>query len=117
MIFMGIISWRIPVAVMAGMLIISVIFNLYDSDIYASGIFHLFSGGTILGAFYIASDPVTTSTTPVGKLVYGGLIGLLAYIIRVWGAYPDGIAFAVLIANSLVPLIDKYTRPNVMGET
>lgn len=117
LIFMGIVSWRIPVAVLAGVLFISTLFNTYDSDIYASGVFHLFSGGTILGAFFIAADPVTASTTPLGKILYGGLIGILAYIIRIWGAYPDGIAFAILIANSLVPLIDKYTRPKVIGET
>jgi electron transport complex protein RnfD len=116
LIFMGIISWRIPIAVLTGVLAISAIFNMYDSDSYASGIFHLFSGGTILGAFFIASDPVTASTTPKGKLLYGGLIGILAYIIRIWGAYPDGIAFSILIANSLVPLIDKYTRPKIIGE-
>lgn len=116
LIIMGIISWRIPVAVLAGIFLISSLFNMLDSDIYASGIFHLFSGGTLLGAFFIATDPVTASTTPRGKLLYGGLIGILAFIIRIWGAYPDGIAFAILIANSLVPLIDKYTRPKVVGE-
>ena len=79
-------------------------------------LFHLCSGGTMLCAFFIATDPVTASTTPRGRLFYGCLIGILAYIIRTWGAYPDGIAFAVLIANACVPLIDHYTRPCVVGE-
>jgi electron transport complex protein RnfD len=117
LIFMGVISWRIPAAVLAGIFMISALMSMYDSEIYASTIFHLFSGGTLLGAFFIAADPVTASTTPLGKILYGGLIGILAYIIRIWGAYPDGIAFAILIANSLVPLIDRYTRPKVIGET
>ena len=78
--------------------------------------FHLFSGGSMLGAFFVATDPVTASITPKGKLIYGCLIGILAYIIRIWGAYPEGIAFAILIANSFVPLIDKFTRPRVIGE-
>jgi Na+-translocating ferredoxin:NAD+ oxidoreductase subunit D len=112
----GIISWRIPVAMLAGFFISSTLFSLYDSAIYASPLFHLFSGGTMLGAFFIATDPVTASTTPKGRIIYGCLIGVIAYIIRIWGAYPDGIAFAVLIANACVPLIDRYTRPKIIGE-
>ena len=111
-----VISWQIPVAVLAGMLSISMIFNIYDSDVYASPLFHLCSGGTLLCAFFIATDPVTASTTPSGRLLYGFLIGVLAYVIRSWGAFPDGIAFAVLLANACVPVIDHYTRPNVVGE-
>jgi H+/Na+-translocating ferredoxin:NAD+ oxidoreductase subunit D len=114
---MGVIKWQIPVAMLAGMFFISMVFNLFDAEIYASPLFHLCAGGTMLCAFFIATDPVTASTTPKGRLLYGALIGILAYIIRIWGAYPDGIAFAVLIANACVPLIDYYTRPCVVGET
>lgn len=116
LIFSGIISWRIPLAMLGSFFIISSIFSINDPDIYASPLFHLFSGGTMLGAFFIATDPVTAATTPKGRLIYGCLIGIIAYVIRIWGAYPDGIAFAVLIANATVPLIDRYTRPKVVGE-
>ena len=116
MIWMKMISWRIPVTMLCSLFLVSMIFNFYDADVYASPVFHLFSGGTMLGAFFIATDPVTASTTPRGRIIYGCMIGLIAYIIRVWGAFPDGIAFAVLIANSLVPLIDRYTRSKVLGE-
>lgn len=116
LLIMGVIKWQIPVAVLAGMTGASMIFNVYDSDVYASALFHLYGGGTMLCAFFIATDPVTASTTPRGRLLYGCLIGILAYSIRSWGAYPDGIAFAVLIANASVPLIDHYTRPCVVGE-
>ena len=116
LLIMGLIGWHIPVAVMGSMFIISLVFNLYDPEVYASALFHLFSGGTVLGAFFVATDPVTASTTPKGRIIFGCIIGILAYIIRIWGAYPDGIAFAVLIANGFVPLIDRYSRPKVIGE-
>ncbi|MFT5133889.1 MAG: electron transport complex protein RnfD [Gammaproteobacteria bacterium] len=112
----GVIKWRIPLAMLSGILLVSMSFNLFDGDIYASPLFHLFSGGTILCAFFIATDPVTASTTPRGRLLYGCLIGILIYVIRNWGSYPDGIAFAILIANACVPVIDYYTRPSVLGE-
>ncbi len=112
----GIISWRIPAAMLGSFFIISSFFSVLDPDIYASPLFHLFSGGTMLGAFFIATDPVTAATTPKGRIIYGCLIGIIAYVIRIWGAYPDGIAFAVLIGNATVPLIDRYTRPKVLGE-
>ena len=76
---------------------------------------HLFSGATMLGAFFIATDPVTASTTNRGRLLYGALIGLLVWLIRSFGGYPDGVAFAVLLANICVPLIDYYTQPRVYG--
>ena len=71
---------------------------------------------TMLGAFFIATDPVTASTTPTGRLIYGAMIGVLVYIIRVWGGYPDAIAFAVLLMNLAAPTIDYYTRPKVFGD-
>lgn len=76
---------------------------------------HLFSGATMLGAFFIATDPVSASTTPRGRLIFGALIGILVWLIRVYGGYPDGVAFAVLLANITVPLIDHYTQPRVYG--
>ena len=100
---------------LAGLSAISLVTWLIAPEMTASPLFHLFSGGTMLGAFFIATDPVTASTTIKGKLVFGAGVGLLTYIIRVWGGYPDGVAFAVLIMNMLVPLIDYYTQPRVYG--
>ena len=70
----------------------------------------------MLGAFFIATDPVTAATTPRGRLLYGALIGLLIFVIRTFGGYPDGVAFAVLLTNITVPMIDRLTRPRVYGE-
>ena len=91
------------------------LFYLVDSNSYSSPLFHLLSGAVLIGAFFIATDPVTAATTDRGRLVYGLLIGFLIYVIRVWGGYPDGVAFAVLLANMCVPLIDYYTQPRVFG--
>lgn len=109
------IRWHIPVAMLSGMLIMSGIFYVLNPDAVASPGFHLFSGGLMLGAFFIATDPVSSATTTRGRLIYGFLIGVLVYIIRTWGGYPDGVAFAVLLANMAVPLIDYYTQPRVFG--
>lgn len=116
LLFRGVIKWHIPVAVLAGLFVFSAVLYLYDADTHASPLFHLFSGGTMLCAFFIATDPVTASTTNRGRLIYGVLIGILIGLMRQWGAYPDGVAFAVLLANIFVPLIDLLTRPKVLGE-
>ena len=76
---------------------------------------HLLSGATMLGAFFILTDPVTASTTNRGRLIFGALAGFISLMIRSFGGYPDGVAFAVLLANITVPLIDYYTRPRVYG--
>lgn len=115
LLFSKTIRWHIPFAMIAGLLLISLLFYLTNPDSVASPGFHLFSGGLMLGAFFIATDPVTASTTNKGRLIYGFMIGVLVYIIRSWGGYPDGVAFAVLLANMAVPLIDYYTRPRVFG--
>jgi electron transport complex protein RnfD len=112
LLYKRIIGWQIPVAMLTSLLLMSALF--YDGGSSASGgspFMHLFGGGTMLGAFFIATDPVTASTTPKGRLIYGALIGIVTYIIRVWGAYPDGIAFAVLLGNFAAPFIDYYTQP------
>jgi len=109
------IFWHIPVAVIAGLATCASGFYLSNPDAVASPIFHLFSGSIIIGAFFIATDPVTAATTKKGRIVYGLMIGILVYIIRSWGGYPDGVAFAVLLANMCVPFIDYYTQPRIYG--
>ena len=110
------IRWHIPVSLLAAVLAMSSLFYLIDPEIYASPLFHLLSGAVVIGAFFIATDPVSAATTDSGRIYYGLMIGCLIYIIRAWGGYPDGIAFAVLLANMCVPLIDYYTQPRVYGE-
>jgi H+/Na+-translocating ferredoxin:NAD+ oxidoreductase subunit D len=115
LIYQGVISWHIPVAMISALLVISSITFFISPESTASPLFHLVSGGTMIGAFFIATDPVTAATTVKGRLVFGAGVGLLTYIIRVWGGYPDGIAFAVILMNMLAPLIDYYTQPKVYG--
>jgi len=115
LLFSKTIRWHIPLAMILGMLVPAFIFYVVNPDSVASPGFHLFSGGLMLGAFFIATDPVTAATTNKGRLLYGFMIGLLVYIIRSWGGYPDGVAFAVLLANMAVPLIDYYTQPRTFG--
>jgi len=110
------IRWHIPLSLLSAVMLLSLIFYLIDPSIYASPLFHLLSGAVVIGAFFIATDPVSAATTDRGRIYYGLMIGSLIYIIRVWGGYPDGIAFAVLLANMCVPLIDYYTQPRVYGE-
>jgi len=116
LIYRRVISWHIPVALLAGLLASSSLIWLYSPESIASPVFHLLSGGTMLAAFFIATDPVTAATTVKGRLVFGAGVGILTIIIRIWGGYPDGIAFAVLIMNMLVPLIDYYTQPRIYGK-
>ena len=111
-----IIFWQIPVSLLLGVVVMSTVLSLVDSNQFASSIFHLINGATMLAAFFIATDPVSASTTPSGRLIYGFLIGILIVIIRVFGGYPDAVAFAVLLLNITVPLIDFYTQPKVFGK-
>ena len=110
-----IISWHIPLAFLATLALMAGAFHLADPAHYADPMFHLFSGAAIFCAFFIATDPVSGPTTPKGKLVFAAGIGILTYLIRVYGGYPDGVAFAVLLMNMCVPLIDAYTQPRVFG--
>ncbi len=110
-----IITWHIPVAFIGAMALVSAIGWLIDPTRFASPAFHLLAGGTLMGAFFIATDPVSGATTPRGKLVFAAGIALIAWLIRAFGAYPDGIAFAVLLMNICVPLIDMKTQPPVFG--
>jgi len=110
-----VISWHIPVSLLASILALSGLLWLFDPQAYPFPAFHLFSGGTILGAFFIATDPVSACTTRKGQLIFGALIGALVFVIRTWGGYPDAVAFAVLLLNIAAPTIDYYTQPRVFG--
>lgn len=109
------ISWHIPVSLLLSLIVCTGINHFVAPETTASPLLHLFSGSIMLGAFFIATDPVTAATTPKGRLVFGALIGFLIWLIRTYGGYPDAIAFSVLLANITVPLIDHYTQPRVYG--
>jgi electron transport complex protein RnfD len=100
---------------LAGLAIPAAIMYAVDPGAYPGPMFHLTAGATMLGAFFIATDPVSSATSEQGKLVYGAGIGFITYVIRTWGGYPDGVAFAVLMMNLAVPLIDRFTIPRVYG--
>jgi Na+-translocating ferredoxin:NAD+ oxidoreductase subunit D len=110
-----IITWHIPVSMLASILVLAGLLWMFDPQAYPFPAFHLFSGGVILGAFFIATDPVSACTTRKGQLIYGALIGALVLVIRSWGGYPDAVAFAVLLLNIAAPTIDYYTQPRVFG--
>ncbi|MEX0584299.1 MAG: electron transport complex subunit RsxD [Natronospirillum sp.] len=111
-----VITWHTPVAVVGGLLIMALLFS-WNADLRVPISLHLLGGATMLGAFFIATDPVSSATSNRGKLVYGAGIGVLIYVIRTWGNYPDAVVFAVLLMNFAAPLIDAYTRPRVYGES
>ena len=110
-----VISWQAPVALLATLGLLSGLFHLIDPARYASPVLHMFAGATMLGAWFIATDPVSGSTTPRGKLVFGAGAGLCLWVIRTFGSFPDAMAFSVLMMNMAVPLIDRYTQPPVFG--
>lgn len=115
LLFTNSIRWHIPVSFLLSLALFSSLGWFFSPESLVSPMVHLFSGATMLGAFFITTDPVTASTTNKGRLLYGVLIGLLVWLIRSFGGYPDGVAFAVLLANITVPLIDYYTQPRVYG--
>ena len=115
LILVGTISWRIPCAFLGTLAFCATTAWILAPDQYPMPLIHLLSGATMLGAFFIATDPVTAATTPRGRLLFGILIGLLVFIIRSFGGYPDAVAFAVLLANISTPMLDSLTRPRVYG--
>lgn len=110
-----IITWHLPTAFLAAIAITAGLFYMVDATRFADPGFHLFTGATMLCAFFIITDPVSGPTTPKGKLIFAAGIGVMTYLIRVYGGYPDGVAFAVIFFNICVPLIDAYTQPRVFG--
>ncbi|MGB1556378.1 MAG: RnfABCDGE type electron transport complex subunit D [Oceanococcaceae bacterium] len=110
-----IIQWRVPLAMLAGVALPAMIAHMLDPDRFAGAGFHLLYGATLFGAVFIATDPVSGSTTPRGRLIFGFGVGFLTWVIRSFGGYPDGVAFAVLLMNICAPLIDQYTPTRVYG--
>jgi electron transport complex, RnfABCDGE type, D subunit len=111
-----VISWHIPVSFLLAVFVFAGIFWLIDPTHYANPFFHLLTGGLILGAFFMATDMVTSPVSTRGMLVFGCGCGLLTIIIRLFGAYPEGVSFSILIMNSLVPLINKGFKPKTYAK-
>ncbi len=111
----GIIQWHIPLSLLGTLTLLSLLFHLLDSQHYLGPWEHLNSGAVMLVAFFIATDYVTSSNTPLGQVLFGAGCGLLIFVIRSWGNYPEGTGFAILLMNAVTPLIDHYIRPRIYG--
>jgi electron transport complex protein RnfD len=111
-----IITWHIPVSILVTVAIFSGLLYLANPTTYVAPQYELLSGGLLLGAVFMATDYVTSPITPKGQLIYGVAIGFLTMVIRTWGAYPEGMSFAILIMNAFTPLINNYCKPKRFGE-
>ncbi len=116
MMYRKIISWHIPISILGTVFIFTGILWLANPDRFADPLFHLLTGGLMLGAIFMATDYVTSPMTPKGMLVYGIGIGIVTVLIRIFGAYPEGVQFAILIFNGFTPLINKYMKPRRFGK-
>ena len=116
MLWKKIITWHIPVSIICTVFVIAGLLNLADCTTYADPFQVIFSGGLMLGAIFMATDYVTSPMTHKGQIIYGVAIGVLTIIIRNWGAYPEGMSFAILIMNAFTPLINMYIKPDRFGE-
>lgn len=115
MLFKKVITWHIPVSVIASVGVIAAIFWLADPQSYVNPVYHLLTGGLMLGAIFMATDMVSSPMTPKGQIIYGVGIGVITISIRLFGAYPEGISFAILIMNAFTPLINTYVKPKRFG--
>ena len=116
LLFRKVITWHIPVSVIGSMAIFTTILWLVNPENYADPMFHILAGGVLLGAIFMATDYVTSPMVPKAMLIYGCGIGIITVIIRVYGAYPEGVSFAILIMNAFVPLMNTYIKPKRFGE-
>ena len=116
MLWRRIITWHIPVSILATVFIFAGLMHLADPVMYASPVVHLFTGGLMLGAIFMATDYITSPMTHKGMIIYGVCIGFLTVVIRNFGAYPEGMSFAILIMNAFTPLINNYCKPKRFGE-
>jgi len=115
MLFSKVITWHIPVSVLGSMALFSGILWLINPGMYMNPVFHLLTGGAMLGAIFMATDMVTSPMTGKGQIIYGIGIGLITIAIRTWGAYPEGVSFAILLMNAVVPVINSYVKPKQFG--
>ena len=111
LLYRKVISWHIPVAIIGTVFAFTGILHIANPEICASPILHLLTGGLLLGAIFMATDYSTSPMSKTGMLIYGAGIGIITVVIRVWGAYPEGVAFAILIMNAFTPLINIYLKP------
>ncbi len=109
------IHWQVPVAFIGSVFVFTGIFWLIDPSRYFPPTFHILTGGLFLGAFFMATDMVTTPVTRKGVLVFGLGCGLITCLIRLWGSYPEGVSFAILLMNAVTPLLDRWFKPKVFG--
>ena len=115
MLWRKVITWDIPVAFIATTLAVCAVPWSVAPDQYLSPTLHLVTGGLVLGAFFMATDMVTSPLTARGRWIFGAGCGLITAVIRLWGGYPEGVSFAILLMNACVPLIDRFTRPQKFG--
>ncbi len=115
LLYKRIISWHIPLAMIGGLMLPAALFYFIDPDGFIDPLTHLLSGATVLGAFFIATDLVTSPVSTRGQLVFGAGCGLLVYVIRTFAGYPEGMAFAIMLMNACTPLIDRYLTPRIYG--
>lgn len=115
LLYKKVVTWHIPISIIATVALLTGLMNWIDPTVYADPIFHTFSGGLLLGAVFMATDMVASPMTYKGQLIYGVGIGLITVVIRLWGAYPEGISFAILLMNGWSPLINKYVKPRRYG--
>ncbi len=111
-----VITWRLPAAFLAGLVFSALVAHIADPELHRGAMFHLFAGGAMLAAFFIVTDPVSSATTPRGMLIFGAGAGVLTLVMREFGSYPDGVAFAVVTMNACGPLIDRLTQPRLYGQ-
>jgi len=116
LVYKRVVDWRIPLGIIGALTVFTGIFWLSDSGKYASPLFHILAGGLVIGAFYMATDMVTSPITPRGIWIYSLGIGFLVALIRLFGGFPEGVMFAILFMNTFVPLLNRYTRPRILGE-
>ncbi len=116
LLYKKVITWHIPISMLGTIFIVSGIFWLINPEKYMDPVFHIIAGGALLGAVFMATDYVTSPMTPKGQLIFGIGIGFLTVMIRLFGAYPEGVSFAILIMNAFVPIINLYVKPKRFGE-
>ncbi|MEE4255993.1 MAG: RnfABCDGE type electron transport complex subunit D [Bacteroidales bacterium] len=117
MLYKKVITWHIPFSYIGTVVIFTGILWLVDPNVYADPVFHILSGGLILGAFYMATDMVSSPVSTRAQIIFGIGCGLITILIRIWGSYPEGVAFAILIMNAFTPLLNRWMKPKRFGET